>query len=204
MRLPLLPTILVALAVTAMVGLGAWQFQRLGEKRQLLARLATNPALPETAFPRPGTDAEALLFRPTAAMCLQPVAWQRVGGTGAKGRRGWRQIATCRTGAEGPGLKVDIGVAADPKAQPAWRGGMVAGTLAHAPPPAGLANLFGHHTPEYMIVARAPLAGLEPSQPPSIESIPNNHLFYAIQWFFFAGAALVIYVIALRRRSRRP
>jgi len=31
---------------------------------------------------------------------------------------------------------------------------------------------------------------------------PNNHLSYAIQWFFFAATALVIYVLALRKRWR--
>ena len=36
--------------------------------------------------------------------------------------------------------------------------------------------------------ARPPLVA---SQPASMEAIPNNHLFYALQWFFFAAAALV-------------
>ena len=203
MKLPILPTLLVAGAVAAMIALGVWQLQRRGEKAELLARLAANPALPEMAWPRPGVDLEPLLFRRAGAFCLQPVAWQRTGGTGVGGTRGWRQIATCRTGAEGPGLRVDIGVAADAKARPAWRGGEVTGTIAHAPVSGGLGAFFGHRTPEYMLVADRPLAGLDPSRPPSVETIANNHLFYAIQWFFFAAAAAVIYVLALRRRSRR-
>lgn len=204
MRWPLLPTLLVAAAVAAMIGLGVWQLQRRAEKEALLARLSANPALPAIAWPRPGTDAEPLLFRKTGAFCLEPVAWQRTGGTGVNGTRGWRQIATCRTGAEGPGVKVDIGVSPDAKAKPAWRGGEVTGTLAHAPAAtAGLAGFFGHRAPEYMIVVDRPVAGLDPSRAPSVETISNNHLFYAIQWFFFAAAAAVIYVLALRRRSRR-
>lgn len=203
MRWPLLPTILVAAAVAAMIGLGVWQLQRRGEKEALLVRLAANPRLPAIAYPRPGVDAEPLLFRKTSAFCLQPVEWQRIGGTGVGGTRGWRQIATCRTGAEGPGVRVDIGVSADAKARPAWRGGEVSGIIAHAPAPAGIANLFGHRPPAYMIVADRPLTGLDPSRPPSLDSISNNHLFYALQWFFFAAAAAVIYVLALRRRSRR-
>ena len=43
---------------------------------------------------------------------------------------------------------------------------------------------------------------LQPSAPPSIGDIPNNHLGYAFQWFFFAAAALVIYLLALRGRRR--
>ena len=40
------------------------------------------------------------------------------------------------------------------------------------------------------------------SAPPSPDSIPNNHLAYAIQWFLFAGFAAVIYFLALKRRER--
>jgi surfeit locus 1 family protein len=32
--------------------------------------------------------------------------------------------------------------------------------------------------------------------------LPNNHLMYAGQWFFFALTALVIYVLALRKKRR--
>jgi cytochrome oxidase assembly protein ShyY1 len=37
-------------------------------------------------------------------------------------------------------------------------------------------------------------------KPPSLDSIPNNHRFYALQWFFFAATAVLIYVLALRRK----
>jgi surfeit locus 1 family protein len=37
---------------------------------------------------------------------------------------------------------------------------------------------------------------------PSLDEIPNNHRFYAIQWFLFAGIALAIYILALRKRLR--
>ena len=48
-----------------------------------------------------------------------------------------------------------------------------------------------------------PLAGLEPLAAPDPRDLPNNHLAYAGQWFFFALTALVIYILALRRRSTR-
>ena len=47
------------------------------------------------------------------------------------------------------------------------------------------------------------LAGLEPSAPPSTESIPNNHRSYAVQWFLFARIALLIYGLALREPPGR-
>jgi cytochrome oxidase assembly protein ShyY1 len=53
------------------------------------------------------------------------------------------------------------------------------------------------------LTAATAVPPLAPGQPPSLGTIPNNHRFYAIQWFFFAAAALVIYVLALRGR-RRP
>ena len=37
---------------------------------------------------------------------------------------------------------------------------------------------------------------------PDPGDLPNNHLAYAGQWFLFALAAAVIYVLALRRRRR--
>ena len=40
----------------------------------------------------------------------------------------------------------------------------------------------------------------EPSAPPSLSSIPNNHRSYALQWFAFALIALVIYGLAVRKR----
>jgi cytochrome oxidase assembly protein ShyY1 len=52
------------------------------------------------------------------------------------------------------------------------------------------------------LVADGAAPGLEPSALPSPRSIPNNHLFYAVQWFAFAGIALVIYMLALRKRRK--
>ena len=46
-------------------------------------------------------------------------------------------------------------------------------------------------------------AGLQPLAPPDPGDLPNNHLAYAGQWFFFALTALVIYILALRRRGRQ-
>ena len=51
-----------------------------------------------------------------------------------------------------------------------------------------------------MLVSAAAAPGLEPSAKPSPADIPNNHRAYAVQWFLFAGVALLIYALALRRR----
>jgi surfeit locus 1 family protein len=52
------------------------------------------------------------------------------------------------------------------------------------------------------LYAAQPPAGLQPLAPPDPSDVPNNHLSYAVQWFFFALSALVIYVLALRKRWR--
>lgn len=53
------------------------------------------------------------------------------------------------------------------------------------------------------LVADEGQGGLEPLARPDPANLPNNHLAYAGQWFFFALTALVIYVLALRARLRK-
>lgn len=196
--LPLIPTIIVGLAVALMIALGCWQlFDRLPKKQAFLAQLAANPAKPPVAFPSIPTD-QSLLYRRTSAFCLEPVAWRTEGA----GRFGWRFIAQCRTGAEGPGFAVEVGISRDPNAKPFWRGGEVSGTIALAPEHRSLiGNLFSTAPATLMIVADTPPPGFTRAPRPTIDSIPNNHLAYGVQWFLFAAIATGIYVIALRRRS---
>ena len=196
-KLPILPTLLVALAAAAMIALGFWQLDRREWKEALLARYAANSALPPMAFPR--FPDEALLFRRVSAFCLDPVEIERRGA----GSFGYRLIATCRTGgAEGPGLKVQIGTTRDPLKEVAWKGGAVSGYITHAPSGRSLIGSLFDRTPDsLMLVADTPAAGLSANPPPDPSSIPNNHLAYAVQWFLFAGLAVVIYILALRKRQ---
>ena len=199
-RIPLIPTALVALAVAAMIALGLWQLLiRLPQKEAFLAQLAANPAKPAMAFPRFPDD--RLLFRRASGMCLEPVS---IALTGA-GASGFRLIAMCRTGAEGPGMAVQLGTTHDPNAKVAWKGGPVSGFISHAPDSRSLiGGLFDRRPHELMLVADTPPAGLSPNTPPDLSSVPNNHLAYAVQWFIFAGLAAGIYAIALVQRARKP
>jgi surfeit locus 1 family protein len=203
MRLPLIPTILVAAAVATMIALGVWQLRRADEKQALQARYERNLALPPIALPPAAAADESLLYRRATAFCLEVTGWRRTGGKAASGQGGTRFIADCRTGVEGPGFAADLGVSADPKAQPAWRGGEIAGRIVAEPSRAGLLDrLTGKGPPPRpMIVAERPAPGLQASAPPAAE-VTNNSLFYAFQWFFFAAAAAIIYILALRRRQR--
>jgi cytochrome oxidase assembly protein ShyY1 len=200
--IPIIPTILVGLAVAAMVALGVWQLQRRAEKEALLVRYAQNVSLPRLTFPAIPVD-DTLLFRRASAFCLEPVSFAIEGGRNARGGTGWRQIAQCRTGAEGPGFAVQLGFGKDPHAKPAWTGGPVRGYISHAPDHAPIvAAAFGGGAPKtLMLVADPPLAGLDPNPGPDLSAVPNNHLAYAVQWFVFASLAALIYALALRRRT---
>lgn len=201
-RFPVVATILVGLAIAAMIALGIWQLQRRGEKEALLAQLAANRHLAPIAFPTVPVG-DDLLFRRASLFCLKPVSWQTRGGRDASGKPGWRQIASCSTGAEGPGAMVQIGIAATANAKPSWAGGKVSGYISHAPSDEPMiAAVFSHAPKTLMLVADPPQAGLAANPPADLSSVPNNHLAYAVQWFLFALVAGVIYAIALRRRLK--
>lgn len=203
MKLPIVATTLVGLTVAAMVALGVWQLDRRGQKEALIAQYRANAVLPEMAMPGPG-EWHSALFRRVAATCQSVAGWSSEAGRGTDGTRGWRKLAQCRTGgAEGPGLIIDMGVGQDGSANPAWSGGVVSGVLSEAPSHASLiARAFGRApAPRPLLVAATPAPGLKASAPPSPETVPNNHLAYAVQWFLFAGIALVIYALALRRKT---
>ena len=204
-RVPLIPTILVAAAVAAMIALGIWQLHRATWKEAIIARFAAAEGKPPVAYPAVG-GGEALLFRRSSLNCLQVTGWSIAAGRNRAGEQGWRRIAACRTGAEGPGAAVDAGWTKGFDGKPGWTGGRVTGVIAARPDHRSLVeSLSGHGTPPgVLLVADPPAPGLAPSAPPSAAEIPNNHRGYAVQWFAFAGVALVIYAVALRYRMRRP
>lgn len=183
----MVPTLVVIAAVAGMVALGVWQLHRRAWKEALLARYAAAATMPPVGFPRVPTD-QTNLFRRSEAFCLQPTAWRATAGRDRAGRPGYRHIAECRTGAEGPGVAIDAGWSTDPGPAKGWAGGRVTGVIG----------------PDYggqvLLVADAAAPGLVPSARPDIATVPNNHLAYAVQWFLFAGIATAIYAVLLRRR----
>jgi cytochrome oxidase assembly protein ShyY1 len=204
MRFPLIPTVIVALACAAMVGLGLWQLDRRHEKEAQLALYRANLGRPAVTYVPTAPVADALLFRTSSAMCVEVTHWRTEGGRGAKGGSGYRWIAECRTGAEGPGLLADMGITRDPKLRPDWKGGLVSGIVTTEPSHQSLFARIGGPAEVLrpMLISATAAPGLEASAAPSPDEVPNNHLAYAVQWFLFAGVAAIIYVLALRRRQR--
>ena len=189
-RWPLIPTILVGLAVATMIGLGIWQLQRKGEKDALLARLAAAQKLPPIGWPTLPMGDPLPLFRSATGNCLEVIGFRTAAGENRSGEPGFLVIADCRVGAEGPGLSVELGWSKNPNAGRDYRGGLVSGVIA----PDRVARM--------RLVAAEPGPGLMASAPPSPSTIRNAHLSYAIQWFLFAAIALTIYVLALRQREK--
>ncbi|WP_419826942.1 SURF1 family protein [Sphingomonas sp.] len=189
-RVPVLPTLLVAAAVAAMIALGVWQLHRLRWKEALIARYEAAATLPPVGFPRVPTD-QSLLFRRSEVFCLQPTAWRASAGRDRTGRSGYRHVADCRTGAEGPGVAIDMGWSDRPEAPGGWRGGRVTGTIGP------------DRNAQVLLVADEAAPGLVPSARPDVAVVSNNHLAYAVQWFLFAAIAAIIYAVALWRRPPR-
>jgi surfeit locus 1 family protein len=203
MKLPVIPTAIVAVAVSAMIALGVWQLQRAKWKDAILATYAANAGRAAMAFPQTGPVLDNAMFRKSELTCLRVIEWRRSGGADKDGRPGTRYIADCATGAMGQGALVDIGVGSDPRATPVWKGGSVKGIITTEP---DFRSLIGRVFAREMVlrpmlVATNVVPELRPSPPPSPASVPNNHLAYAGQWFLFAASAIIIYILALRRRQ---
>jgi len=201
-RLPFVATVIVGLAVAAMIALGVWQLDRRVQKEALIAQFEANQSRPSMAFPAIPMGDE-LLFRRASAFCLEPVSEMIAAGYNLKGERGWRHLVTCRTGTEGPGFTLDIGWSADFEARSTWKGGAVDGVIGSVPDQRSVIerSVADKAQQSLLLVATRAGDGLQQSATPSLEGIPNNHLAYAVQWFLFAAIALGIYALALWRRA---
>ncbi len=197
-RLPILPTLIVAAAVVVMIGLGLWQLQRAQWKERLLAEY-------EAAAAMPPLDLDPLIERDDD--WIPPLGYRRVlvtchgrdlkpelrGGRSRDGAGGYAYFVPCRPGASGLAgrLVVNAGWSAMPNSDLRLSvAGLIAGRLGAA-----------DQGRVVLTSATAP-PPLKASAPPGPETISNNHLAYAFQWFFFAAAAAVIYLLAARRRRR--
>ncbi len=181
-RVPIFSTIIVLAAVATMIALGVWQLGRKAEKEALIASYeAAARANEAVMFPIRGVG-DDMLFRRSELSCKRVLGIGAVSGTSANGQKGWVQRAECVV-TQHLVVPVDLGFSRD-IATPDFTSGEVTGIIAPGP----------------RLVADPPLAGLQPMAQPDPGDLPNNHLAYAGQWFFFALTALVIYVLALRRR----
>jgi len=204
-RLPLLPTLVVAAAVAAMVALGVWQLRRAAWKEALLASYHAGAQAPALyGLPADG-PIEALAFRRAHVVCRITTPATQLGGVDRRGRTGFRNIVGCAL-IDGRAIMADLGWSALGAKAAIPAVGQQVEADGRLIPDDVLARrvLRGDRqaTPLLLVLDKA-AAGLSPSVPPSIDMIPNNHRSYAVQWFLFAAVAIVIYALALRGRRRR-
>lgn len=185
-RLPLFSTLIVLIACAIMIRLGFWQLDRLHQKEALLTRYAAVGGMSgEAPWPRSADEAEAALYRRSTVDCAEVTGLTTIAGQNAEGGSGLAHVAECKL-AGGGTARIVLGWSSAPD-RPVWSGGRVNGVIAPGP----------------RLVADPPQAGLKANHIPDPSGIPNNHLAYAVQWFLFAGVALVIYVLAVRKRLAR-
>jgi surfeit locus 1 family protein len=187
-RVPVLAIAVVGLAVAAMIALGVWQLQRNAEKEALLARYERAVSMSsDVPWPRNAAETERALYRHARVDCVRVRSIAERAGRSATGEIGWAHVATCEL-AGGGEADIALGWSRDP-ARVAWAGGQIGGVI--GPQGAGAR----------LVAAPAP-AGLAELAAPNPADLPNNHLSYAIQWFLFAATALVIFALALRKKTR--
>jgi len=83
-----------------------------------------------------------------------------------------------------------VGWSKDPNATTSWTGGLVSGEIVR------------DKLTRIRLVAATPAPGLAATAPvkPAVSVSPQQNRGYALQFFSFAAIALVIYVLALRKR----
>jgi surfeit locus 1 family protein len=205
-RLPIIPTIVVLAAIGVMVSLGIWQLGRMQEKEALIANYEAAQAHRDVTELSELHRAAELGYRKVTGNCNVEGQTRLVAGRDAAGQAGWAQVAICSMHSfEYAGYyAVTMGWSKE-IAPVEWEGGNFSGTVVPTRK-SGIEfpNFEGtYSTAEYFdfhIVADPPLAGLQANATPDPNDIPNNHLSYAVQWFFFALTAGVIYVLVLRRK----
>jgi len=191
-RVPVVATVIVVAAVALMVWLGFWQLRRAHENELLFAQYHAASKLPPIAYPVAPIKGPLPLFRWATGFCQKVVGERESAGRNRKGEIGWAHIVDCATGAEGPGISVELGWSEDPSVKANWRGGLVSGVI------------VPDRVHRIRLVAASAPPGLEPAGLPSVDNAvpvtPGRNRMYALQWFSFAAIALLIYGLAMRKR----
>ena len=183
-RIPIIPTIFVLAAAATMVALGVWQLGRAEEKAALIASYEAASSNPqEVAYPYQ-LSGEEKWFRRSRIYCGDVWKFEPVAGTSARGEKGWVIRAICHDYFAESSPTVDLGFARQFDEHPAIDQLWIEGVIAPGP----------------RLIADPAVNDLQPLARPDPNDLPNNHLAYAGQWFFFALTALVIYGFALRAR----
>lgn len=210
-------------ALALLVGLGAWQLQRLAWKRDLLATVEAHMSAPPLALPAEVADPAALDFRRVSASGRFAHGRELyLAGRNRRGRPGVHVVTPLlREG--GAAVLVNRGWVPLDKKDPASRAaGQVSGTvtvtgIARVPRPPGMFVPENDPAKGFWmtvdIAAMAAAARVAPVLPVIVEAdatpnpggLPiggvtridyrNDHLQYALTWFALAVALVIIFVV---------
>jgi surfeit locus 1 family protein len=192
-RLPLIPTLVVAAAVAAMIWAGVWNLQRAKLHQAELDAYRTSSRLPPVTFPTvPLKDDQLPLYRYATGNCLRVIGRRTSAGENLAGEPGFAVILDCATGAEGPGMSVEVGWSKNPNASVSWKGGIVSGIIVPD----------SHSRLRLVAASAAPGLAQGKAPTPSVTVSPARNLGYALQWFSFALIALIIYALVMRKKLK--
>ncbi len=201
-RVPVIPTLLTLVMLAVLVSLGVWQLDRREWKHALIARAAAAPLLPPLEpvdFYRSMTGEDSVQYRRAVLPCSPGTVlpYDLKGGTSAKGDSGYLLLVSCRSDRKPPDIVAVAGWTKRPDAAavPIHVDTEFDGLIIERP----YGKLEGR--PQFMLIPKTAVPGLEPSRLPSPEELPDSHLSYALQWFSFAATLAVIYGLWLRKRQ---
>lgn len=204
-RIPLIPTLITAVGILILCGLGRWQLERRAWKHDLIERLAAAPELPLVS-PREFRAAMmgdiSVQYRRASIDCrpgpkkpydLRP-------GSSASGVSGFYVVVSCRPNDLPPDIVAVAGWTrrVDAKENIINLDHQFTGVL--------IENPYGKqpNRPRFMLIPDTAIAPLVRPLQPAAKDLPDNHLAYAGQWFGLAITLAAIYGLWLRRRAVAP
>lgn len=201
-RLPIIPTIITAVGVLILCGLGRWQLERRVWKHELIARLEAATHLPPVTpseFRAAMAGDISVQYRRAEISChagqVQPYDLRP--GSSAAGDSGFFVVVSCRPNRLPPDIVAVAGWTrrADASRMTLNLDHELAGTV--------IENPYGKapNRPRFMLIPDTAIPPLGKPAQPSPEDLPDNHLAYAGQWFGLAIALVVVYGLWLRRRG---
>ncbi len=200
-RVPPLSAFLTLVMLAMLISLGVWQLQRRAWKAELVTQLQAAPGLP---LLEPGDFYEAMIgkrsvqYRRAELPCSPGTVlpYDLKGGSSSAGDSGYLVLVSCRPNRKPPDIVAVAGWTQRPDAVavPVTVDTVFRGLIIERP--------YGKATgrPQFMLIPDTAVPPLAVSRMPTPDSIPDNHLSYALQWFAFALTLAVIYAIWLRRR----
>jgi cytochrome oxidase assembly protein ShyY1 len=194
-RLPLVPTIMTAVALPLLIGLGVWQLQRMQWKADMLQRIERNRELPVSSIAGIPSFDDLLFRRIRVDLTCNLGRPREQAGRNIKGQSGYAVVFPCAVrGASDSLQRMQVNAGWSPRT----------GAAATTRPPSGVRTgtvipvSWGTGQTLGLVLDEAE-PPLVPSAPPTPDTIPNNHRSYAIQWFSFAAILVAVYAAWVRR-----